>query len=89
MSDSPAPDPVATYIAEVRERAARLLPLNRKPSLLAEEVAQDVPRLLAVVEAVLEFHRPYTTGRPPYDRTGCGACLDSWGDEHEEWPCET
>src|ERR1039458_4223829 len=72
MSDSPAPDPVAAYLSEVRKRAARLLPLNRKPSLLAEEVAQDVPRLLAAVERVLalaaKWDREAADGTPYQDR---------------------
>ena len=72
MPDSPAPDPVAAYLSDVRERAARLLPLNRKPSLLAEEVAQDVPRLLAAVERVLalaaKWDREAADGIPLLDR---------------------
>ena len=66
MSDSPAPDPVAAYLSEVGERAARLLPLNRKPSLLAEEVAQDVPRLLTAAERVLKLHSEFRI----YDECG-------------------
>ena len=73
MSDSPAPDPLAAYLAEVRKRAARLLPLNRKPSLLAEEVAQDVPRLLAGYDALLARHKP--TG---CSRTRVCATHESW-----------
>ena len=69
MSDSPAPDPLAAYLAEVRKRAARLLPLNRKPSLLAEEVAQDVPRLLAGYDALLALHAK--TDKPAVMRYLC------------------
>ena len=49
-------DPLSAALDEIRERANCLLPLRafgkpRGPSLLAESVAEDVPRLLAAVDA--------------------------------------
>ena len=53
MADSPAPDPVAACLAQIRQHGSSGKYYN--PALLRNE---DVPRLLAAVEAVLELHRP-------------------------------
>ena len=48
-------DPAAARLAEMKILTGRLLPLNRKPSLLAEQVAEYVPSLIGAVERVLEL----------------------------------
>lgn len=53
-----ADDRVSAELAAIRELADRLLPLGRPPGLLAEQVAEKAPRLLAAVEAVLKVHPP-------------------------------
>ena len=50
-------DPAAARLAEMKILTGRLLPLNRKPSLLAEQVAEYVPPLIDAAERVLELHR--------------------------------
>ena len=86
-ADSPAPNPVAA-LEQIRERNEAAI---RHRALTEATVATlpegDVRLLLKVAEAALKFHQPYTSGEPPYAQTGCGNCLDAYG-EREEWPCD-
>lgn len=82
-------DPVAAYLAEVRERSeSRVLNPGSLPithpgvrGLLA--TAADVPYLLAALEAVLAAHRP-TSGGDGKER--CAWCREYYG-ERSIWPC--
>ena len=62
MNDSPAPDPVAAYLAEARARFSNTnyAITTESPRMLSVAVAStsDVPPLLAAVEAVLDLHKP-------------------------------
>ena len=106
MADtSTTPDPAATYLAQVRERATATKSSahgytphgERFPSGPAGEwlianlaAADDVPRLLAVVEAVLKLHVPVDRGRV---MNCCRGCEEENSMFHEdcchEWPCPT
>lgn len=55
-------DPAAARLAEMKILTGRLLPLNRKPSLLAEQVAEYVPSLIDAVERVLKQADEWTEG---------------------------
>ncbi len=49
---------------------------------------QDIPALLAAVEAVLELHKPEATG---YGDWVCGACISAGSHDWEStaYPCPT
>lgn len=64
----PTPDKVTAYLAEVRERSERplphvtSLPIGHDGVRALMESAADVPRLLAVVEAVLALAAKHEHG---------------------------
>lgn len=82
----PDPDPVATYLAQIRERMNQRLTIPVTPAMAmrgAIESARDIPRLLAAVDAVLAVHRR----APGHDgRDRCAWCRTSRG-VREPWPC--
>lgn len=72
MTDT-APDQVAAYLTEVRERIAAAEPvLRRGADWAAAKSATDVPRLLAAVERLLKIH--VTDERALL----CAGCADVW-----------
>jgi hypothetical protein len=90
MADSPAPDPVAAYLAGARARFSNTnyAITTESPRMLSVAVAStsDVPPLLAAVEAVLKRHAP--TGAFPPGSDVCTEC----GIERDvpwSWPCPT
>jgi hypothetical protein len=49
-------DRAAAALAEIRERYEYLGPLYQNPHFMLDAVVQDVPRLVAAVEAALKHH---------------------------------
>lgn len=89
-----ANDPVTAALAEIRKRQevtfADPAGKGRPDLLLAVKVARDdIPRLLAALDAVLAPHAP----RPAYGSPGglaCGYCTDAGGTVLlVTWPCQT
>lgn len=80
MTDIPA-GPVAARLALIKQHGSSGKYYN--PALLRNE---DVPRLIAAVEAVLKRHAPIDRGRIMHCCRGCE-------EENErcchEWPCPT
>ena len=68
MPDPSSPSPADDLTAELERIAKRAqageFPLKRKPYLIAEAVANDVPRLLGAIEAVLKLAEGWATERP-------------------------
>lgn len=62
-------DPTAA-LEEIRERYEYLGPLYQNPHFMLDAVVQDVPRLLAAVEAVLELAEPPDPDKLEYDLDG-------------------
>jgi hypothetical protein len=74
-----------TGLDEIQRRAADFARIDSAADLrAAPRSARDVPRLLAAVEAVLEFHQPVKLSFGSV----CGECDDGDG-ERADWPCET
>ena len=85
--DSPAPDPVAAWLAEARARFSNTnyAIATESPRMLSVAMAStsDVPRLLAAVEAALRFHAPEEAADGTWF---CVFCSCAEGDEVEV-PC--
>ena len=84
---SPA-DPVAAYLAGVRERSesplphVTSLPIGHDGVRALMESTADVPHLLAAVEASRKHHWPEYTSWGDV----CGGCWTRGG-AHPVWPC--
>lgn len=72
------PDAPAAILAGIRERWAQLGPLYRNTHFLLDAVVQDIPSLLAAVEAALKQHQPIERrkGWPP-----------TCSFDNHRWPC--
>ena len=70
------------------EHVARITDGDHSDAVFIAHARQDIPALLAAVEAVLELHEPEATG---YGDWVCGACISAGSHDWEStaYPCPT
>ena len=63
---------------------------SRKDAEFIADARTRLPQALAVIQAVLDLHKPEEYDGYPHSPDGvmCAVCLTEY-DEYEEWPCPT
>jgi len=73
------------------EHVARITDGDHSDAVFIAHARQDIPALLAAVEAVLELHKPWTVSNPSESTVNhcCDQCYEGGTGDYVPYPCPT